>query len=58
MKTIVILGSGGFIGNNLSHKLKSNPNNYVIEDDNVEFNCENSNPWDLAILGNTGYVKV
>ena len=39
-------------------KLKSNPNNYVIEDDNVEFNCENSNPWDLAILGNTGYVKV
>ena len=39
-------------------KLKSNPNNYVIEDDNVEINGEFTSPWDLAITGNNGYVTV
>ena len=31
---------------------------YVIEDDNVEINSQFTNPWDLAISGNNGYVKV
>tara|TARA_B100000902_G_scaffold351490_1_gene361514 strand:- start:375 stop:935 length:561 start_codon:yes stop_codon:yes gene_type:complete len=35
-------------------KLKSNVNNNVRENDNVEFNT----PWDLALLDNYGYVTV
>ena len=38
-------------------KLKSDSNNYVIED-NVEFNNQFTSPWDLAVTSNNGYVTV
>ena len=50
MKTIVVLGSGGFIGNNLSHKLKSDPNNFIIGADLKEMNLENKLKINLFLL--------
>lgn len=54
MKTIVVLGSGGFIGNNLVHKLKSDPNNYVIGADlkKNEFREQIEHKFILADLRN------
>ena len=54
MKTIVVLGSGGFIGNNLSHKLKSNPNNFIIGADlkRNEFREQIEDKFILADLRN------
>lgn len=38
-------------------KIKSDSNNYIIED-NVEFNNEFNSPWDMAVKSNNGYVTI
>ena len=59
MKTIVVLGSGGFIGNNLVYKLKSNLNNYVIGADlkKNEFRKQIEDEFILADLRNKKSVE-
>ena len=38
-------------------KIKSDSNNYIIED-NVEINNEFNSPWDIALTSNNGYVTI